>query len=184
MVSLGCRNQTRRVRSAPHIDRISRRRIRPARHLPVSAGGVTNSGFSPDFEQNIFDFNSARRDINENYGVSLTQVRDQIRDISGVHYDSKLKKITFPSDPKTTPQMLFCETYLSGDDSDNQSGDFDRSKSKSCRTDKEQNSGEVGRTPVQQYDPFNMEPFLLLIGGKTRKPVFKRSPIRTWKVYL
>lgn len=120
-------------------------------------------------------------DINDNYGVSLTEVRNQLRDISAVHYDAKLKKINFPTQQSFTPQMLFSETHLSSSD-DGSSGDFDRGKSKSCRTATQQDRLE--KTPVQQYDPFNMEPFLLVIGGKARKPIFKRQPIKTWKVLL
>jgi len=98
LVSLGNRSQSRRVRSASHIDKISRRaQIRPSI-------GYINSGYQ-HAEKNIFDFNSARIDINDNYGVSLTEVRNQLRDISAVHYDAKLKKINFPTNSTFTPQL-------------------------------------------------------------------------------
>jgi hypothetical protein len=116
-------------------------------------------------------------DINENYGVSLNEVRNQLHDLNTVHYDAKLKKVNFPTNKSFTPELLFAETCLLDEDEN-----FDRNKSKSCRS--EGHPEKRVKTPVQQYDPFNMEPFLLLVGGKPRKPVFKRTPITTIKVHL
>merc|ERR1712130_778951 len=99
-------------------------------------------------------------------GVSLTQGRDQIRDISGVHYDSKLKKITFPSDPKTTPQMLFCETYLSGDDSDNQSGDLTEARANLAARTKNKIREKWEERPFSSTTRLTWNPFCCSLAGK------------------
>lgn len=92
-------------------------------------------------------------------------------------------KVSFPS--QRIPHALFCDSFTETQLDDSlDTGDFEREKSKSCRSAGHTKTLESSITPIQQYDPFNMEPFLLLIGGKPKKPVFKRDPIKCSKIFL
>ena len=82
---MGNRSESKkRVRSASHLERISRRKVRPAK-------GLVNNAYQSD-EKSIFDLNFTRRDINDNIGVSLNEVRKQLSEINAVQFDTKIQK--------------------------------------------------------------------------------------------
>ena len=87
LISVGNRSEAKRVRSASHLDRISRRKVGKVRpHV-----GTVNNGYQSD-EKSIFDLNLTRRDFNDNIGVSLNEVRKQMSEINSVQFDKKLQK--------------------------------------------------------------------------------------------
>lgn len=109
----------------------------------------------------------------EDEGVSLNEVRDQLQQISSVRYDATTKSVIFDK----------ISTGKPGDRGDYTTSSFSRATSpyRSCRSDGD-NSERRKTTPVTYY--YNGPKCLLIVGGKPGKPIFKREPIKLFKVDL
>lgn len=193
-----------RVRSAPNL-RCTRQSQRSNHVMPVElASNFINGSFTHAEGNNLGLINS------ESCGVSLNEVRNQLEDLSRAHYDAENKKIIFsnssvggssPSQassasPKVTHSPPFEETHfiyspepesynMNHSISSNSRNDHRGASFRSCKSSDENEKGEiVSNTPIQFYSPFNVEQVLMVIGGKLKKPSFKRDIIKLHKIDL
>ena len=189
-----------RVRSAPNL-RFTRQSQRSNHVMPIDV--------APQFINGSFMSTEIGMINSESCGVSLNEVRNQLEDLSRAHYDAETKKIVFSSSsiagsspsyassssPNATrsPPGGFEETQFSihTPDSDawqglGKSNIKDRASFRSCKSDDHQENfnEKVTNTPIQFYSPFNVQQCLLVIGGKLKKPSFKREIIKLHKIDL
>jgi len=173
--------------------------------MPVELATNFINGSFTNVENNLNSFGLIN---SESCGVSLNEVRNQLEDLSRAHYDAENKKIIFsnssvggssPSQassasPKVTHSPPFEEThfiyspepesYNLNHSSSNCRND-QRASFRSCKSsDGNEKSEIVSNTPIQFYSPFNVEQVLMVIGGKLKKPSFKRDIIKLHKIDL
>lgn len=192
-VSIGRRLiKTKRVRSAPNLTRARNQKIAPA---------YVNESYR--ISKEISELTSC--------GVSLNDVRTQLEDLNSARYDAEKGRITFGTDkqPQTPSSGYKSACASSGhlspasnysgpqfDETRFDCGDFSREKTayRSTRSDvsritsdddSSDNMSEThSKTPIQFYSPFSVEPCLLVLGGKPKKPVFKRENLKLFKIDL